>query len=367
MPLRTIHVPLDPSLRILDANANRAGEALRTLEDLARFGLDDGGLSAGLKNLRHGLGAALSALPPGTLSANRDVAGDVGTSIEASGEYRRDGLPGVAAAAGRRLAEALRSMEEVAKAIDTRGELARSLERLRYASYPLAAAVEARVPGPRREQWTVCVLLTRSLCRKPWADVLAAAIDGGADAIQIREKDLDGGELAGLVSQAIARARPAGVRVIVNDRVDVALATGADGVHVGQTDLAPEAIRSIAGRRLAIGVSTHDLAEASRAVAGAADCCGVGAMFASSLKPGLAPSGPDYLRRFLAAHPTMPHLAIGGISPTNVATLAELGCRGVAVSGCVCGAERPDEIVRSLRKSLGSPVRTPSIPAGSPA
>jgi thiamine-phosphate pyrophosphorylase len=348
---------VDPSLRILDACRNRSGEALRTLEDLARFALNDGELSAGLKDLRHRLAAAFAILPSGSLAANRDVAGDVGRAIEGRDEYRREGLPGVAAAAGHRLAEALRSMEEVAKTVESRGELARALERLRYASYPLAAAIEARVPGPRREQWTVCVLLTRSLCRRPWDDVLAAAIDGGADAIQVREKDLDGGELVELVGKAIERARPAGVRVIVNDRVDVALAAGADGVHVGQSDLAPAAVRSIAGRRLAIGVSTHDDGEARRAAAEAADYCGVGAMFASRLKPGLGPSGPGYLARFLAAHPGVPHLAIGGIDPANVGTLADLGCRGVAVSGCVCGAERPDETVRTLRTALGSPVR----------
>ena len=347
---------MDPSLRILDACRNRSGEALRTLEDLARFALNDGSLSADLKDLRHGLAAAFAALPPGSLAANRDVAGDAGRAIEGSGEYRREGLPGVATAAGHRLAEALRSIEEIAKVVEPRGELARAVERLRYASYPIAAAIEARLPGPRREQWTVCVLLTRSLCRRPWDDVLAAAIDGGADAIQVREKDLDGGELVELVGRAVARARPAGVRVLVNDRVDVALAAGADGVHVGQRDLSPDAVRAIAGRRLAIGVSTHDEAEAERA-AGLADYCGVGAMFASPLKPGLAPSGLAYLTRFLANHPDLPHLAIGGIDPTNVASLAAAGCRGVAVSGCVCGSEHPDRTVAALRAALGSPRR----------
>jgi len=361
-------VPVDPSLRILDANANRAGEAMRTLEDLARFALDDGSLVRGLKQLRHGLASATASLPAGALAANRDVAGDVGTAIGTDAEYRRDGLPAVAAAAGRRLAEALRSMEEVAKVVDPPGELARSLERLRYASYPLAAAVEARVPGPRRERWAVCVLLSRGLCRRPWEDVLAAAIDGGADAIQVREKDLDGGELVELVGRAIDRARPAGVRVIVNDRVDVALAAGADGVHVGQRDLAPAAVRAIAGRRLSIGVSTHDDDEARRAAAEAADVCGVGAMFPSDLKPGLVPSGLAFLERFVRNHPELPHLAIGGITPERAALVAAAGGRGVAASGCVCGAERPDEVVRALRKALGAGDRAtpPTLALGGP-
>jgi thiamine-phosphate diphosphorylase len=101
-----------------------------------------------------------------------------------------------------------------------------------------------------------------------------------------------------------------------------------------------------------VGVSTHSLAEARAAVEAGADSCGVGAMFATALKPGIVPGGTAYLREFLAAFPRVPHLAIGGITPANVAELAACGCRGVAVSGVVCGSRDPASVVRALRAAI---------------
>lgn len=336
---------MDPLPRIIDANANRALEALRTLEDLARFALDDGGLCGGLKTARHRLSAALQRLPADWLAANRSTAGDVGTVNATDSEYRRDGLADIARAAGSRLGESLRVIEECLKALDAAA--AREVEQLRYAAYDLAATVQRRVPG-QAEQWRVCVLVTERLCRLPWQEVVRQSVDGGAQAIQVREKDLDDGALAERVSWTVAACRPAGVRVVVNDRADIALVAGADAVHVGQADLAPSRIRQLCGRRLAIGMSAHDAAEAARAVAEGADSCGVGAMYPTGVKPEVAARGPAWLAEFVRLHPRLPHLAIGGITPDNVEPLIEVGCRGVAVSACVCGAERPAAVVAGL-------------------
>jgi thiamine-phosphate pyrophosphorylase len=182
--------------------------------------------------------------------------------------------------------------------------------------------------------------------------VLAAAIAGGVDCVQVREKSMDGRALAARVREVIDVARPRGVAVIVNDRADVALACGADGVHVGQGDLAPADVRRVVGDALLVGVSTHSVAEAEGAVAAGADTCGVGAMFASRTKPDVAPQGEAYLRAYLARFAHVPHLAIGGIEPANVAQLAAAGCRGVAVSSVVCGAEDPGAVVHALRTGL---------------
>jgi thiamine-phosphate pyrophosphorylase len=149
-------------------------------------------------------------------------------------------------------------------------------------------------------------------------------------------------------------ARPRGAAVVVNDRADVALACGADGVHVGQGDLAPADVRRVAGDALLVGVSTHCVAEAECAVAAGADLCGVGAMFASRTKPDVAPQGEAYLCAYLARFAHVPHLAIGGIEPANVAQLAAAGCRGVAVSSVVCGAEDPGAVAHALRTGLGA-------------
>lgn len=335
--------------RMIDANLNRAREALRVMEDAARFGLDDAALASALKTLRHELAEAGAELPTGWLEASRDAEGDVGRELTAPGERVRSGLDGVAAAAGGRLTEALRVIEEAAKTLP--GGLAERIESIRYRAYDLDRHLRSRL-GPAAAQWRVCVVLTEAACRRPWADVAAAAVEGGADCIQVREPALGGAALLRCVREVLQIARPAGVRVVVNDRADVAVAAGADGVHVGQSDLAVADVRRIAGRTLLVGASTHDLAEAAAAASAGADYCGVGSMFPTSTKKGAAVAGPSYLAAFLQRFPRMPHLAIGGITPANVGTLVEAGARGVAVCAAVCGAADPGAAVAGLRSVL---------------
>jgi thiamine-phosphate pyrophosphorylase len=340
---------MDAAARILDANANRAREALRTLEDLARFALSDAALSSDCKTARHDLASAIAslAISPATLLAARDTPGDVGTDITTTTEGARVGLAAVAAAAAGRASEALRVLEETAKALA--GPWQR-FESIRYRVYDLdrrlRTALLARAP-----QWTLCVLLTTDLCRHhPIERVAALAIDGGADCLQLREKTMEPGPLLALARRLVALARPRGVAVVVNDRPDIALLSGADGVHVGQTDLSVADCRRVLGPGAIVGVSTSRLAEARRAVADGASYCGLGPMFASTTnaKPTLA--GPDYLRAYLAdpACAAVPHLAISGIDAARAAELGSLGCRGVAVSSAVCAAEDPAAAARAI-------------------
>lgn len=357
----------DPA-RIIDAGANRAREALRVMEDLARFVLDDQPLSAELKSIRHGLTQALAALEPlgldrPALLAARDTPGDVGTATKTPAESRREDLSGVAAAAGSRLTEALRSIEECAKALPAE-DAARAVEALRYRAYDADRRLGlALAPGARAPQWRLCVLITESLCRHhPWERVARLAVDAGADCLQLREKSMDAGELLARARRLadIARAGPRRAHVIVNDRPDVALLAGADGVHVGQSDLPADAVRRLAGPRLLVGVSTATIDQARAAARAGADYCGCGPMFHTTTTHKPVLSGPGYLRQYLADPVTtrVPHLAISGITPQNARALAELGCRGVAVSSAVCASPDPAgvcaEIVRVLAGSTDS-------------
>jgi thiamine-phosphate pyrophosphorylase len=246
-------------------------------------------------------------------------------------------------------------IEETAKAVEPKvAELAQGI---RYRSYELEQAVLGRLGSGRAVQWRLCVILTESACARPWRDVLAAAIDGGADCIQVREKALGGAALARRVDDVLAVARPHGVAAVVNDRPDVALARGADGCHLGSEDLSLADARRLAGRTLVLGASTHDLDEAGAAVAAGADYCGVGSMFPTGTRR--APlSGPAYLEAFLRRHPAVPHLAIGGITPDNVDQLAARGARGVAVCASVCGAARPGDAARRLRRAIDAAAGT---------
>lgn len=339
-------------LRILDANANRAREALRVMEDAARFLLNDGTLSASLKRLRHELSVTLLAVPG--LEANRDIGEDVGTSIKTETEVTRGSVADVVIAAGKRLSEALRVIEEFAKTLDAAGSsagIAGQVEKLRYAGYALEQKLVLEMGSGLARQWRLCLLLTETLCRHHSVfDVLKWALDGGADCVQVREKEADGRWLLNHVECVVEMCRGR-ASVIVNDRPDVAMLAGADGVHLGQTDLPCAEVRKLVGRQLMVGVSTSNLEQAKRAKVEGADYCGVGPMFVSSTKHKDFFAGPAYLRQFVEWD-GLPHLAIGGVTAANIGELAAAGGRGVAVSGAICGAEKPGDVARAMVEAL---------------
>jgi len=334
--------------RLIDANANRAREAMRVMEDAARFALDDATLSEALKALRHDFAAALRAF--GDVTLHRDTAGDVGTAINHDAERSRPSVAAVATAAGKRLSEALRACEEYGKTIAP--DAAAKIEAVRYRGYDIETRLNARLARPDPRQWRLCVLITESLCaHHDWFDVARQALDGGADCLQLREKDLEAGELLDRARRLRERVGRHPAALIVNDRPDIAVLADAHGVHLGAGDLPIEPTRRLIGHGPLIGASTHNLAEAKRAINAGADYCGVGAMFPTMTKQ-RKPSGIDYLKRFIRDFPGVPHLAIGGIGPDNVEQVVEAGARAVAVSGCVCAAKRPATVVRRLLRML---------------
>ncbi len=343
--------------RLLDASANRAAEGLRTLEDALRFCLDRGDLVERAKALRHGVRTAMERLPAGRAMAHRDAAGDAGREVTGGRDGDRQGVQGVALAAVRRAIEALRSLEEFGKLTDP--ALSADAARLRYAAYDLERDAVLALGSPRRFQPTLCLLLTERLCARPWREVLEAALQGGVDMVQVREKDLSSRALLARVREVIALSRTRGVPVVVNDRADIAVAAGADGVHLGTDDLPLMEARRLAGTGLLLGASTHDLGEAGAAVEAGADLCGVGAMFATALKPERVPGGTAYLRAYLDRFPRTPHLAIGGVTPANVGLLAAAGARGVAVSAALCGAPDPGAVAAALCEPLRAAATVP--------
>lgn len=338
------------TLRILDANANRAREALRVVEDYARFVLDDGQLSAKLKQLRHDLATATAGFVAEAI-LHRDTPGDVGTANKTAAEQSRDDLNHVITAAGKRLGEALRTIEEYLKTADA--SRAAQVERIRYAFYDIeqqialtlrpAACVFAKV--------RLYVLITESVCKKPWLETAEQAILGGADCLQFREKELETGEFFRRAKQFVEMCRRHNVISIVNDRADIALAVDADGVHVGQTDLPAREARKLIGSRKILGVSTHNLAQAKQAVLDGADYIGVGPFFESATKTRDFVAGADYARQ-VAEQIRVPAVAIAGISEQNVDEVLASGMKAVAVTAAVCGADDPRTAAQRLKARL---------------
>ncbi|MCA9304178.1 MAG: thiamine phosphate synthase [Phycisphaerales bacterium] len=347
--------------RIIDANANRAREGLRVLEDSARFVLDDPALSEGCKRARHALQRALAGLPVSELDllASRNTPGDVGTTISTDLERARShGLASVVSAAGKRVGEALRAIEESAKVL---GADSSGFERIRYSVYELEKQIRLRLTPPC-PQWALCVLLTRDLCRHhPSEEIIKLAVEGGAECIQIREKSMSDAELLPYAARLVAICRSVGVHVMVNDRVSIARLVGADGVHLGQNDLPTDAAREILGHGRWIGRTCATLRDALDAIEHGADCCGIGPMFASTTKPKEELSGTELLRGYLDDPKTaaVPHLAISGITPENISGLVNAGCRGVAVCGAVIGSADPRAACRALVDAIHAPTLSP--------
>lgn len=183
-------------------------------------------------------------------------------------------------------------------------------------------------------------------------DLVGAAIDGGATMVQYREK---GATTRAMVEEARALrglCRSRGVTFIVNDRLDVALAVDADGLHVGQDDLPAPLARRLLGRGKILGVSVGSAPEAASAAADGADYVGASPIFATPTKADAPlPMGIEGLRALAgAAH--LPIVAIGGINAENAAAVLEAGAAGLAVVSAIVSADEPESAARALRKII---------------
>ena len=164
------------------------------------------------------------------------------------------------------------------------------------------------------------------------AEQVALLADGGATLVQIREKHAPPLQFYEQAKAAMAVAREHGVQIIINDRVDVALAVGADGVHLGQDDLPPEAARRLLGDNAVIGCSTHSLSQALEVTKLPVDYIAIGPIFQTSTKENPSPVvGLDGLRVVREAIGKLPLVAIGGITPANIEEVIEAGADAVAM------------------------------------
>jgi thiamine-phosphate pyrophosphorylase len=338
-------------LRLLDANANRAREALRVLEDYARFVLNHDELSARLKQMRHDLAYATGAWLAEAI-VHRDTPGDVGTAHQTLAEAVRADLADVVIAAGKRLGEALRALEEYSKIISPAD--ASKLEAIRYRFYDIERSITLSLRSVKLfDSVVLYVLITESACRRPWLETAEAAIRGGADALQLREKQLESGELLIRARMFVGLCKKHGVISIINDRPDIALLSDADGVHVGQGDLPVSEARKILGSKKIVGVSTHAIDQAKQAVLDGADYIGVGPIFRSSTKPrdwetipGTAYAGQ------IAEKIKIPAIAIAGINRENLDQVIKAGLKAVAVTAAVTASEDVEAAARWFKENL---------------
>ncbi|PYN04846.1 MAG: thiamine phosphate synthase [Candidatus Rokuibacteriota bacterium] len=181
--------------------------------------------------------------------------------------------------------------------------------------------------------------------------ILDATLAGGCRMIQLREKEWPSGRLLPLAERMRDRCRRAGATFIVNDRVDLALAVGADGVHLGQDDLPPRAARPLLRPGMVLGRSTHSVGQAREAQVEGADYIAVGSMFPTRTKPDFQLVGPELIRA-IRPETRSPLVGIGGVTRENVAEVIRAGADGVAVISAVCGAPDPAAATREFLAAI---------------
>lgn len=193
------------------------------------------------------------------------------------------------------------------------------------------------------------VIIGGPLCEgKDYAQLTQAVIEGGAGLIQLREKEGDTRQLVETAREMQQVCRKYGALFVVNDRVDVAAAAGADGVHLGQDDLSFAMARAILGPEKIIGISVDNLAQAELAVAAGADYLGVGPAYPTNTKECKHPAGGPALIAQVASRVKIPVLAIGGITPENTLPLLKAGASGVAVISSVLSSPDPKQVVQEF-------------------
>jgi thiamine-phosphate diphosphorylase len=191
------------------------------------------------------------------------------------------------------------------------------------------------------------------LCKgKDYAELTRMAVQNGARLIQLREKDWDTRELIDTSAKMCRVCHEYNALFVVNDRVDVAAASGADGVHIGQDDINPQMARALLGPEKIIGVSARNIIEAEIAAAAGADYLGIGPIYPTISKECKIEACDSGLLAEIAARVPIPLIAIGGITPENSVPVLEEGAAGIAVISAILGADDPAQVIQSFMRVL---------------
>lgn len=208
----------------------------------------------------------------------------------------------------------------------------------------------------------LCLVTDRTATTGDLVERVARAVEGGVDLVQLREKDLPGGQMMRL-AESLLKAIGGRAKLIVNERADVALAAGAQGVQLGEDGLPVSAARMTLGSGALVGRSVHSLEGAVQAEGEGADFLVVGAMFASRSHPGEAPAGPGLMRQ-ISGNCRLTLIGIGGITPENAAEVIEAGASGVAVISNILTAPDPRAAAAKLKESISEAWRLSGNPTG---
>ncbi len=327
--------------RITDANINRAAEALRVIEEIARFVLDDREITQELKNLRHELIMAFDN-DYENLIKSRDTQGDIGTNIP-NPSGRKD-LMDILKANFNRLQQAMRILSEIQPKLG---------DNIRYNSYILEQKMHDRLTNKFKKyvlkDKKLYLVTDRSkfTTGDEFLNAIASALKGGVQIVQLREKTATAKEFISLGKKVRELCALYDAIFIINDRADIALAVKADGVHLGQDDMDITSARNILGSEAIIGLSTHCPEQGLKAVESGADYIGVGPVYTTPTKPGRQAVGLEYVK-WAAENVTIPWFAIGGIDTDNLEEVVNAGASRVAAVRAIINANSPEETAKTF-------------------
>jgi len=340
------------TLRIIDANLNRIGEGLRLLEDIARLMLNDVTLTQQLKTMRHEL-LKSDWSSQQQLLQSRNSEGDIGINLEARGEEKQRELPIMAVANSRRVQESLRTLEELAKIPGTELD-SEKLKQARFDLYTIEQKLLSRLlrrDKIKRLTGLYVIIDTQALKGRSPVEAASQAIRGGARTIQLRDKLGNKKELLPVAQQLRNLCAEHNVLFIVNDYLDLALATDADGLHLGQDDLPIPVARKLLPIDKIVGCSTSSVEQAIAAESDSADYVAVSAIYPTPSKEMEKVVGLERLRQIRQVV-SLPVVAIGGITRDNAAEVMAAGADSVAVISAVLQAEDIEKAARELAETL---------------
>ncbi|MEK7275207.1 MAG: thiamine phosphate synthase, partial [Candidatus Desantisbacteria bacterium] len=301
--------------------------------------------------IRHEIAGLIDkAFDSSLLISARDSHNDVGLAIHVDTEGLRTGRAGIIQANMKRSQEAMRVLEEFGKLNDK--ETGCRIKALRYQVYELEQVVLQAIGRNKNICGLYLILDYGLLGEKIWdRDYVNEIIAAGVNIVQLRVKDMLDSKLILLGNMLRKITEEAAIPLIINDRVDIALAIGADGVHLGQDDLPIDAARNLMGNKI-IGISTHSLAQAQEAIENGADYIGIGPVYSTTTKHDAAnPLGCKIIHEICETI-NLPIVAIGGINEDNLTQVLKTGAHGIAVASAVLKASDYAAVVKRMAEKM---------------
>jgi len=342
-------------LCVIDANINRLMEGLRVVEEVSRFILRDADLTKKIKYLRGKVKEAVSLAYRGDekLLDSRSIQKDSGRKLYSEAEGKRSDLSGIVTANIKRAQEAARVLEEFTKLIDPK--IGKRFKEIRFELYDIEKQLrrgDSRIARTTKLDFDLYVITDPDVLngRSP-VKAVREIIKGGCRMIQLRDKKASIGQYYRWAKEISKICKNEGATFIVNDYADICMEVGADGLHIGQSDVPVSVARKLLGNGKIIGLSTHSKEQAIKGSRSGADYISIGPIFSTPSKPDNRTLGLDFVK-WASKNIDIPFVAIGGIDATNIADVIKAGAKRTAVIRAAVGQKDIAAATKELRRSF---------------